>query len=226
MERALLQAFLEEGLSLDAIAEEVGRAPSTISYWLSRHGLVANGAARFGTKEALPEETIARLAAEGKSVPAIAEEIASTPDRVRRSLARLGLATRGSTNRAAARQATANGYRYVDLVCLHHGSVRHILEGRGSYRCVLCRAEQVAEHRRKVKRLLISEAGGCCRICGYDRCEAALHFHHLVPAEKSFHLSLRGITRSIEKVREEASKCILLCATCHAEVEVGYVEVP
>jgi len=53
MEKALLQMFLEEGLSLDAIAEKVGRAPSTISYWLNRHGLVANGAARFGTKEAL-----------------------------------------------------------------------------------------------------------------------------------------------------------------------------
>jgi len=164
MERAVLEGFLEEGLSLHAISEEVGRAPSTISYWLNRHGLEANGAARFGTKEALPEETIVRLAAAGKSVPAIAEEIGSTPDRVRRSLARLGLATRGSTNRAAAREAVANGSRYVDLVCLHHGSVRHILEGRGSYRCVVCRADQVAEHRRKVKRLrteLAGPLGGC-----------------------------------------------------------------
>ncbi len=113
MERALLQGFLDEGLSLDAIAEEVGRAPSTISYWLNRHGLLASGAVRFGTKPALPEDTIAALAAEGKSVSGIAEEIGCTPDRVRRSLARLGLATRGSKNRAAAREAAVAGSRYV-----------------------------------------------------------------------------------------------------------------
>jgi hypothetical protein len=40
-----------------------------------------------------------------------------------------------------------------------------------------------------------------------------------------FHLSLRGVTRSLEKLREEARKCVLLCATCHAEVEAGYASI-
>ncbi len=85
-----------------------------------------------------------------------------------------------------------------------------------------CRSEQIAEHRRRVKHLLVREAGGGCRICGYDRCESAPQFHHLERGTKSFHLSVRGITKSIEILREEAGKCILLCATCHAEVEAGY----
>jgi len=39
---------------------------------------------------------------------------------------------------------------------------------------------------------------------------------------KSFTVSSKGITRSLESAREEARKCILLCANCHAEVEVGF----
>ena len=119
--------------------------------------------------------------------------------------------------------ALAKGHSSTTLRCVHHGPVEHVIEGRGSYRCTRCRAERVAEHRRKLKRQLIAEAGGCCRLCGYSRCAAALQFHHLEPSRKSFHLSLRGVTRSLEKLREEARKCVLLCATCHAEVEAGYV---
>jgi hypothetical protein len=63
-------------------------------------------------------------------------------------------------------------------------------------------------------------------ICGYDRCDAALQFHHRDPALKDFSLGVRGITRGIDKLREEAKKCVLLCATCHAEVEVGVAQLP
>jgi hypothetical protein len=96
------------------------------------------------------------------------------------------------------------------------------LDSRRSYRCLRCRQERVAERRRAVKRILVSEAGGCCSRCGYDRCIAALQFHHLDPATKSFTLSKNGATQSIERAREEARKCILLCANCHAEVEAGF----
>lgn len=106
--------------------------------------------------------------------------------------------------------------------CARHGHTRFRLEGRGRYRCMRCRQEGVAEWRRRVKRLLVAEAGGSCRLCGYARCVAALQFHHLDPSEKRFALSRRGVTRSLEEARDEARKCVLLCATCHAEVEAGY----
>jgi 5-methylcytosine-specific restriction endonuclease McrA len=74
--------------------------------------------------------------------------------------------------------------------------------------------------------LLIDEAGGACLICGYDRCVGALHFHHLDPETKEFGISRRGFTRSIQKMREEAAKCVLLCSNCHAEVEAGIATLP
>ena len=68
---------------------------------------------------------------------------------------------------------------------------------------------------------MIAEAGGRCRICGYHRCPAALHFHHLDRESKGFSLASMGATRALATMREEARKCILLCANCHAEVEAG-----
>jgi hypothetical protein len=74
--------------------------------------------------------------------------------------------------------------------------------------------------------VLVAEAGGRCVICGYDRCVAALQFHHLEPSQKAFGLSKRGVTRSIEAARAEAGKCTLLCSNCHAEVEAGVTAPP
>ena len=86
---------------------------------------------------------------------------------------------------------------------------------------MLCAQQRVAERRRRVKQILVEEAGGCCAECGYDRCCAALQFHHVDPSRKSFALSREGVTRSLDRAREEARKCVLLCANCHAEVEGG-----
>ena len=75
--------------------------------------------------------------------------------------------------------------------------------------------------RRRVKGILVEEAGGCCRLCRYDRCLAALQFHHLDPSAKQFGVGQDGVARSIERLRAEVRKCILLCSNCHAEVESG-----
>jgi hypothetical protein len=93
-------------------------------------------------------------------------------------------------------------------------------------RCKKCRAEAVARRRRKVKEILVEEAGGCCVICGYDRSVCALEFHHRDPSQKAFGLAQRGITRSIAEVRREAEKCVLLCSNCHSEVEHGVTRLP
>jgi hypothetical protein len=91
--------------------------------------------------------------------------------------------------------------------------------------CPGCRIEAVTQWRRRAKRILVEEAGGCCALCGYDRCLAALEFHHIDPAQKRFGLGSRGLARRIDTLREEARKCVLLCGNCHAEVEAGLVEV-
>ena len=113
--------------------------------------------------------------------------------------------------------------------CKRHGWVVFHLYGGGKpgqrWRCKRCVGEAVTRRHQKIKRTLVAEAGGCCAVCGYDRCVVNLHFHHVVPAEKSFPLTVaRG--KSLEAYRAEARKCVLVCANCHGEIEAGLIPSP
>jgi hypothetical protein len=101
-----------------------------------------------------------------------------------------------------------------------------VIEGRGYYRCKRCRSEQVSERRRVVKAALVAEAGGRCCICGYERCVAALAFHHVDPETKRLGIAAGGLAHSLETLRVEIAKCVLLCSNCHAEVERGISALP
>ena len=72
-----------------------------------------------------------------------------------------------------------------------------------------------------MKEILVAEAGGACRLCGFAGVPGALHFHHVDPASKSFTLAGRGTSRSLARARAEAAKCVLLWTNCHAAVEAG-----
>ena len=75
--------------------------------------------------------------------------------------------------------------------------------------------DRVSATRRKNVGILKEEAGNCCSKCGYDKCLAALEFHHPDPSVKES--KIIGSTASLDKQRAEASKCVLLCANCHRE---------
>lgn len=72
------------------------------------------------------------------------------------------------------------------------------------------------EKTKAIRKRLIIDRGGKCERCGYNKCLAALEFHHLNPADKEFSISNNGLP-SFEKAQKEANKCILLCANCHRE---------
>lgn len=221
MDRVELTQMLEEGLSLAEIGARVGRDPSTVSYWVKKHRLALDRSAKFAPKGALAFDDLAPLVQAGLSVAAIARRLARSPSTVRYWLRRHDLRIRRGERARLASEARASGERSIRLKCARHGLTRHVRFGKGGYRCSRCNSEAVSEARRRAKRILVSEAGGCCVLCGYNRSMAALQFHHLDPDKKRFQLSLRGLARSLDKAREEARKCALLCANCHAEVEVG-----
>ena len=80
------------------------------------------------------------------------------------------------------------------------------------------RSEIASYIRSAIKRQLISEFGGKCKQCGYNKSVAALVFHHINPAEKDFNLSSNGKILSMSQYRAEASKCELLCFNCHTDI--------
>jgi transposase-like protein len=222
MDAGVLEEYLRQGLSLAAIGKLTGRDPSTVGYWVKQHGLAAVHRDRHAPKGGVDEATLAGLVNAGLTTREIAGRLGFSQSTVRHWLKRYGL----STHRA--RRAESHGVRGSDpdrkiLTCARHGAGEFWLDSRGIYRCCRCRSEAVARRRRRLKAILVAEAGGRCNLCGYDRYIGALQFHHRHGADKEFGLSDRGLTRSLDAVRAEARKCILLCANCHSEVEGGIV---
>jgi len=125
-----------------------------------------------------------------------------------------------NTGRPPATSSTA-----FERDCKRHGPSVFYRFASGKVACKRCIGEAVTRRHQKIKRTLVAEAGGCCRVCGYDRCVFSLHFHHVDPTTKAF-----GITtahgKSLAAYREEAKKCVLVCANCHGEIECGLIESP
>lgn len=165
------------------------------------------------------------LVTRGATTREMAAALGVSAGTVRRRLRDVGLTTRAARQRSEARHAREHGVDDADLACPVHGVTAHRRRPRGSYACLKCRADAVVRRRRKVKAILVAEAGGRCVLCGYDRHPAALQFHHVDPDEKRFGISAYGFARSLERARAEARKCVLMCANCHAEVEAGLREV-
>ena len=171
-------------------------------------------------------DRLEELVAGGASVARISRELGMSRYAVKRALERRGLRTERATRLDASRQARADGIPRLTRTCPNHGVGPFARDARGTYRCTRCSADAVSRRRRKVKAILVEEAGGRCGLCGYDRCIGALAFHHLDPGTKTFGLAEGGLARSLAHARQEAAKCILLCANCHAEVEAGITSLP
>jgi transposase len=220
MTDAQLAAWVSEGMSLEQIGRLVGRHPSTVAYWLAKYGLSAPGRAKHAPRGPIDRAELAALVDSGASIAEIGERLQRGTGTVRQWLGRYGLETLATRSRRAPPTSTASTQL---MVCRVHGQTAFRRDSKGYFKCLRCRAEAVTRRRRKVKAILIAEAGGVCAICGYDRYVGALQFHHRDPSLKEFGLSADGFYRSLERARAEARKCILLCSNCHAEVEGGSV---
>jgi transposase len=219
MDRDWLERELAQGRSIESIAREVGRHASTVAYWAAKHGLESTHAERHAPRGGLDRDELRALVEQGFSTRRIAAALGRSQATVRHWLARYGMQTQ--------RGAPAAGVRATERRCVRHGTTLFVRYGpTDHFRCDQCRKERVVARRRRVKEILVAEAGGACHLCGYDRYVGALHFHHLDPSDKAFGLAYRGAARSLARSRAEAAKCVLLCANCHAEVEAGIAELP
>lgn len=102
--------------------------------------------------------------------------------------------------------------------CKKHGLTKHYKATKYHWKCQKCNTELVTDHRRNNKQRLIEAFGGKCVKCGYDRCIAALEFHHT--QGKDFGIGKYG-TRAYSKLYEEAKKCELVCSNCHREIHTS-----
>lgn len=102
------------------------------------------------------------------------------------------------------------------LVCAKHGLTE--FSGKIRKRCKKCNVESVTKRRKALKRKAVAYKGGKCSHCGYDKCIAALEFHHRDPDQKDFSFGGSRQTAAWAKIQAELDKCDLVCANCHREI--------
>lgn len=68
------------------------------------------------------------------------------------------------------------------------------------------------------------KSGQCCVVCGESEI-CCLDFHHLDPDQKDVDIAIAvNWGYGWERIQEEVSKCVVLCANCHRKVHAGKLE--
>ena len=101
-------------------------------------------------------------------------------------------------------------------------SRKYIYKRSAGHTMTKCNSCMANLRRHRVKSKAIAYKGGKCKLCGYNRCERALDFHHVNESEKDFDIS-GSHCRKWVSIKTELDKCILLCRNCHSEVHEGIV---
>lgn len=112
----------------------------------------------------------------------------------------------------------------VKGVCVDCGRT-FIYDRNSGNRRTVCTTCIHIRRRKKTKQRAVEYMGGKCQLCGYDRFYGALEFHHKDPSLKKFEIGSEGYKYKWETLKAELDKCVMLCSTCHREVEGGYSSV-
>lgn len=113
---------------------------------------------------------------------------------------------------------TGNIKKVAKELHISYDRLRNIVKSK----TITPKKRDTSSYRKEIKRRLIEYKGGKCQICGYNRYQDALDFHHLVPSQKDYNIS--GGTKSFNTLKSEVDKCILVCANCHREIHAGMIK--
>ena len=173
-------------------------------------------------------EKIKELRSKDFSYKEIKSETNVSYDKIRRVCKIFGLTKKiyCSKNKELTEEETKNIQKIYD----EFGSVRKASKESGYSRELIKRilkiklkikstkkpGDYVNKARRKRKIVLIEYKGGCCQNCSYKKCVSSLQFHHIDSTTKDF--TIGGRNYSLEKMKNEVDKCLLVCANCHIEI--------
>ena len=147
MDAAWLAEQLEAGRSIESIARETGRDPSTVAYWVNKYGSGIAARAKHAARGGIDRDVLTALVATGKSIRTIAGELGVSATTVRHWLAKYDLQTAGAERGpepAPAERSCASARH-------HRLDAPWVRSAPGRYRCKRCRIEAVSARRRRVK---------------------------------------------------------------------------
>lgn len=162
---------------------------------------------------------------QGFSIREISKETNKSQTNVRHWLKKYGLKTQNlsfSQGFALKEKIIENGIEYK--LCAACNTKKELLKDfytknkKYSHAwCKSCLNKQTIKWQQERKIEAINYKGGKCIKCGYNKYAGALDFHHLDPSKKDYSISRRK-NCTLDTIKPELDKCILLCRNCHAEL--------
>jgi transposase-like protein len=226
VEAEWLASRLEQGRSIESIAREARRSPSTVGYWVSKHGLTSTHAAKHAARGGIDRAELEALVALGTPIRAMAEQLGVSYTTVRHWLKRYELATPRAQRLASTRSARDGGLDDGVVHCPVHGPTRHVRRTDG-----WAPLPRLPERRRQPT---ATSGEGAAR-GGGGRLLCALWIRRAagcsaLPSRRPRDQVVRAWRHRRDPLAREGSrrgaKCVLLCARCHAEVELGVKRLP
>lgn len=225
----------KRGFSYDQISKELNCTKSTISYHLKNADLSGRKNAFIRDIENKIIKQIIYYRQQNKTYDEIRSLVNISEDKLKK-ICRDNLLNRSST---IFKEKELNGEEIINFYN-EHGSLRKtakyfntttrtvkkiipddLIKFRKETKIKKPNSKSVIDTRIKNKIELVNYKGGKCEICGYNKSLRALEFHHVNPEEKNF--GIAGKTYSLDKLKKEADKCILVCSNCHSEIHDGSI---
>jgi hypothetical protein len=95
---------------------------------------------------------------------------------------------------------------------------RNKAQGTRRAECKECHNNQVKKRYDENKDYINAlKEGKSCVKCGYNKCAAALDYHHIDPSTKINTVAKLSTHANLKDAIKEIEKCVLLCANCHRE---------
>lgn len=91
--------------------------------------------------------------------------------------------------------------------------------GLNSY-CKKCFSIIQSEKHSELKKKMLEYRGDKCVVCGYDKHDWNLTFHHQDPSKKEIKIdqTKRAFT---DELKKELDKCVVMCHLCHGDTHHG-----
>ena len=105
MDRESLRLLLAQGMSVEKIGERFGKHPSTVAYWMAKHGLGAPNRDKRAAKGGIEREVLTALVDDGLTIAGIGEALGCSRTAVRYWLGQYGLRTQRSRGADMSEQA-------------------------------------------------------------------------------------------------------------------------
>lgn len=231
MNQDKIKELMDKGLTLQVIADEIGTTRAKLKHFLRKIGLKSNNYRKLPVP--ITKEDLLKLISLNHSTYEMAKALNCSQCNVRHWLKRFSLKSKkvkgnlrnseGNVDPIKANNTHKKCPKCEKLLEFNKDNFYVEKSGRIQSWCSACSDQALIIRQRTKKLECLNYLGGKCVVCNYDKYQGALEFHHIDPKKKSFAIGTIK-TCSMEKLKPELDKCVILCSNCHKEFHGGLIK--